>query len=289
VTRRAGLSGSSATIAVGLGLLAVVGVVVALLVLLGVLGVHAVGSVLGGREDRTSTVSGEWNGARTTADGRGLRIQVTGSAPYVAGDPCTSDLSGSANETEQQVRVTIRARQPEVHRAYDCSAVGYLRWIEVGLGSPLGDRAVVDEGDGSVEPVFDGSTLLEPRSLPDGWAMLAESAGQPDPQAATSWTRTWGPPAPAPAGGACVAGPSAISVTQGPTGLVDEMLPRPGPIGTVAVAGTPATIRAGVFGSGPTLWWVRGDVGLVIGATSRCGDDGPVSVDQLVAFAESLH
>jgi len=206
------------TAVIGLGLLVVAGAVIGVLVLLGVGTTSAVRSAVADDGDRTTSVgSTAWMAARTSGDGRTLRIVIVGGPPYRSGDPCSSELSAAVGEeTDQQVTLAVTARSPKVDREFGCSAVGYIRSVEVALEQPLAGRAVVD-ADGTPHEVFDGTALLDP-VVPDGWTVTSEGAGGAWPDALPSWIRTWSLPtdvAGAQPPSSCVGGPSSLAVTQG--------------------------------------------------------------------------
>jgi hypothetical protein len=73
--------------------------------------------------------------AESSPGGTRLRLSLT---------TCSADLSSTVEETEQEVRVLVTARNDTVD---DCGAV-----LEIVLSEPLGDRLLIDESDG--EPVM---------------------------------------------------------------------------------------------------------------------------------------
>ncbi len=278
------------TALIGLGLVAVAGVVVGVLVLLGVGATSAVHSLVTDDGDRTTVVGGSgWNAARTSRDGRTLVLALTGSAPYASGNPCTSDLSATAEESDQSVTVTVTARSPKVDREFGCSGVGYLRLVEVPLEQPLAGRTVVDS-DGVRHEVFDGTALLDP-VVPDGWTLTSEGDGGSWPDARPSWVRTWAPETkagsdlpPSP----CVGGPSGLVVSQGASDLFDWASTHGERVGTAEVHGHDAVVMKGPFGDDLSVTWADGASGFAVAAQLRCGDDVPMPLDELLAYARSL-
>jgi hypothetical protein len=278
------------TAVIGLGLLVVAGLVVGVLVLLGVGTTSAVRSVVADDGDRTTVVGGSgWNAARTSLDGRSLVVVLTGSAPYEPGNPCTSELSATAEESGERITVTVSARSPKVDREYACDAVGYLRLVEVPLDRPLAGRTVVD-ADGGVHEVFDGTVLLDP-AVAEGWTVTSEGDGGVWPGARPSWTRTWSaaadpaqdlPPT------ACVGGPSSLVVTQGAADLFEWVSTHGDRIGSAEVQGQEAVVMTRPFSDDLTVTWADGDTGFAVSAQSRCSDDTAMPLDELLVYARSL-
>jgi len=241
-------------------------------------------------ETANSLGPGSWEGARTTPDGAGLVISFVGGAQYRAGEPCTVDYRAVATETEEQVRVTILARTPRPDGdPGGCTLMGYPRTVEVALSRPLAGRVLVEEQFGREHPVFDGSTLLTPESLPAGWNELVEGPGFLDPEASRYWSRTWGPSTPAPIGDACAPGAQPVTLVQGPADLV-ERYPSNGeqPEATFVVRGSEATYLAGGASEVSRLTWTEGDTGFVLVAMPRCVGGPPPAPEFLVEFGNSL-
>jgi len=235
---------------------------------------------------------GSWEGARTTPDGAGLVISFVGRAEYRAGEPCTASYRAVATESDEQVRVVILARSPRTapsDRPVVCSLAGYSHTVEVALTRPLAGRVLVEEQFEREHPVFDGSTLLTPESLPAGWTELVEGPGFLDQEASRYWSRTWGPPTPAPIGGACAPGAQPVTLVQGPADLV-ERYPSNGeqPVATFVVRGNEATYLAGGASEVSRLTWTEGDTGFVLVAMPSCGGDPPPAPEFLVEFGNAL-
>ena len=104
---------------------------------------------------------------RTQGERALLLTFIGGPPPTGAMDPCE------------------RSYRPDVARPllleFFCPAMGYFRTASVKLGLPLGDRVLVDGTTGRQRLPFDGATLLSPRFLPDGWAMLRRDQASRSP------------------------------------------------------------------------------------------------------------
>lgn len=236
---------------------------------------------------------GSWEGARTTPDGAGLVISFIGSAEYRAREACTVSYRAVATESDEQVRVVILARAPRIapsdRAGVNCGLAGYSRTVEVALTRPLAGRVLVEEQFEREHPVFDGSTLLTPESLPAGWTELVEGPGFLDQEASRYWSRTWGPPTPVPIGGACAPGAQPVTLVQGPADLV-ERYPSNGeqPVATFVVRGSEATYLAGGASEVSRLTWTEGGTGFVLVAMPSCGGDPPPAPEFLVEFGNAL-
>src|SRR4051812_44429611 len=172
-----------------------------------------------------------WSGVRT--DGDGLVIAFLGN-PAVS-DPsggCQFDYQALATETDQAVTVTVHGTHPE-----ECpNQIQYGRTVRVALDAPLGSREVRDGASGDPEVVFDGSRLLHPTWLPDGWEQTADlpsTTGTGQPVAA--WQLSWGPPRSQ--GTSCGGQVSSIDLTVGGPALLQE------PWVTSFVTVAPTTVR----------------------------------------------
>jgi hypothetical protein len=238
--------------------------------------------------ERTDALGpGSWMGARTTADG-GLRIVLSAGPEFRAGDPCTADYTGSAEETDNEVRVTIIARSPKPPAEYGCNAKGYGRLVDVTLNEPLGDRALVFEPAGTTQAVFDGSAMLAPSTLPDGWVALSEASWAPDPNLGQGWTQAWGEPPRDPTGNACTPGVAPVSLVQGPSDIISFFATKGQPAGEFQVRGHQATYLTGGLAADSALIWTEGVSGYALITGAGCAGDTQVAVDQLVQVANSL-
>jgi len=247
-------------------------------------GTTGVGEVV---ERTDALASGSWQGARTTADG-GLRIVLVGAAELRPGDPCTADYAGSAVETDREVRVTITARSPKPHGEYGCNSLGHSRLVDVSLDEPLGARQLVFEPFDGPREVFDGSELLAPSALPDGWSLLTEARWHPDPGLGVSWNRTWSAPPGDATGGACTPGMASIGLTQGPADMLGSFTTRGTSTGQFDVRGHLATFLTGGSAADAALVWKEGATGMALTSTEACLGDTPSTPDELVRFANSL-
>jgi hypothetical protein len=88
--------------------------------------------------------------ATASPDGRSLTAAFTG-APESGDQPCGADYDGEAVESSTAV-VVIVTQRPHLHFGA-CPAIGGRRTVEVGLASPLGDRAVLEVQQGTPVPV----------------------------------------------------------------------------------------------------------------------------------------
>ncbi len=172
-----------------------------------------------------------WSGVRT--DGDGLVIVFLGN-PAVSDPPggCQSDYQALATETDQAVTVTVHGTHPE-----ECpNQIQYGRTVRVALDAPLGSREVRNGANDDPEVVFDGSRLLRPTWLPDGWEQTGDrpsEAGTGQPVAA--WQLSWGPPLSQ--GTSCGGQVGSIDLTVGGPDLLQE------PWVTSFVAVAPTTVR----------------------------------------------
>lgn len=126
---------------------------------------------------------GGWESARTDGD-RALLLSFTGAAPG-RGD-CESEYLGVAEMEPERVVVRIDpVPDPATRPDRICPAVGYTRSVRVELPEPLNGRLVVDAQIHEPEALLDGSALLVPPTVPDGYAFSSESGRF---GAGASWT-----------------------------------------------------------------------------------------------------
>lgn len=235
---------------------------------------------------------GSWTGARTTDDG--LLMTLVGGKPYAAGNPCTVEYSARTEESDDEVRVGITATSPapppeDADLPLACTAEGHFRTVAVDLARPLGTRRLVEAQFDRAQPVFDGSTLLEPGELPEGWSQLSEGPGFPRLGALSSWSRTWGPPEPPPTDGHCTPAPAAVTLTQGPPAIAEGPAPNgERTVSTHDVGGVEATYAEAEAANSRRLTWVAGGLGFVLTSVNRCVGDPPTPVETLVDLARSL-
>lgn len=234
---------------------------------------------------------GRWDGVRTSPDGRTLVVTFVGGAPYVEDQPCTVDYRAVVTESRSTVEVELQARQPPQPDELFCTAAGSFRQVEAELAEPLGDRAVLEQRSERVQNVYDGQLLAEPTWLPDGWALQRESAGFPEPEAATSWERTWGPPAPPPSeDGTCTPSDSPVTLTQGPAAAVDAHSAEGRAVSTHDVNGHEATLYEAEPSAAGAVWltWVVEPQSFLLMSGPSCFDEGTPTVELLLRFAEGL-
>jgi hypothetical protein len=237
--------------------------------------------------------SGGLTGTRTSPDGRSLVVTFVGGAPYTPGKACT--VAYRAEVTESAGEVTVQLFSVGGGATADsenvvCTLEGYFRSVEVGLDAPLGDRTVHEKESRRRLEVFDGSLLAEPTLMPEGWTLLSEQAGFPDPESAAYWQRTWGAEPPPSTGDSCTPSDSPISLTQGPAAGPDRDVSYLRPVSTYDVNGAPATYYEG----GPTtpgqvaLIWETAGQSFVLDSGPSCFGEGAASLDRLLKFARAL-
>lgn len=232
---------------------------------------------------------GSWTGARTSADGRSLLVTLVGGPHYREVDGCSVAYSADVEETLSSVRLTLLSARPPVVGEVTCSSVGHFRTVEVPLDAPLGGRRLIEVQFDREQPVFDGSRLLEPGWLPEGFTLRTEGPGYPNPEQVRSWQRVWAGPQRPPRDGRCTPGDAAIALTQGDAVLVDEY-PSNGeqPRRTHDVGGATATFYDGGRMGVTRLTWIRGGEGFVLSSTPGCAGDTAASEEVLLRIARGL-
>ena len=232
---------------------------------------------------------GAWTGARTSAVGQSLLLFFVGAAAYEPGQSCTMRYVPVVEETETEVHVVIRGEHPPAADATTaCTLVGYPRSVTVELAQPFGDRTLVALGQS--RRVFDGSTLAEPRWIPDGWQPSSESPGLLDPGTATSWIRSWVPPVPPPGEGSCLLGASGLALLEGSPDVVNRSTPPAEQTftGTHDINGSSATSSIQTNRNITRLAWTTGNRSYLLSSSPACDGDQPPSLDIMLRFARSL-
>jgi hypothetical protein len=222
-------------------------------------------------------------GVRTQGE-RGLLLTFVGGPPPTdAMDPCEKSYRPDVVQSGDRVVVTVRERPSTVPlpRGFSCALVGYFRTASVELGRPLGDRVLVDGTTGRQRRPFDGATLLSPRFLPDGWAMLQEGPGFDEPEQSVEWRRTFGPPRLSPRDGRCAETVTPVSVSQSPDAGVL------GPGEPVELRGTRGTVVHDTSGGARIRWAERGQV-VEVADTPSCAGTPQGDVDLLLRIAGGL-
>lgn len=232
---------------------------------------------------------GSWQGARTSVDGRKVKIILVGGPEFEARLPCTVAYSARVEETSADVRVELLSASPPADDEVACTAEGHFRSVEIDLAEPLGDRRLVEVQFERTRPVFEGSKLSEPAWLPSGWALLNEGPGYPDPESMSSWRRTWSGPQRPPKDNHCTPGDSAVMLTEG-SADVTESYPSNGeqPVRSHDVAGNSASYFEGGSAGVTRLSWVDADQGFVLASMPGCVGDTPASEEILLRIARSL-
>ena len=226
-----------------------------------------------------------WMAARSDDDGRALTIFFTGGPEYVTGNPCTIEYAATAAETAESVAVKIVGRSPSPESSSTtCDAVGHARQISVELGAPLAGRSVVESVSGTLQAVFDGSTLVEPGWLPDGWVLRGEGVAFPTADPSKVWSRSWGAPTVDGADSGCIVNliegdPTVVSTIAAEMG--GEIRPE-----TLDIQGLPAEHRTVPERDSERLTWAHAGIGYSIsGSGCSGGDEG---VERLAQIANSL-
>jgi hypothetical protein len=243
-------------------------------------------TVAGGGFDGAVLPPGAWSGARTDASGRLVVLSFVGAAEFVDGDPCTANYEASVEESGAEVRIELRDARPLApDGGLACALVGYVRTVTVELAEPLGTRTLFALGQ--ARTVVDGSTLVAPQWVPDGWELTIESPGLPG--MSPYWARTWSPPGVASADGGCAPNLPGITLFEGQTGLIvgapagEDLVLE----GTHDVNGATATYEVDPTVGFAQLSWSVGDLGYVL-RSSSCPGDSPVSLDVMLRFAREL-
>ena len=225
-------------------------------------------------------------GLRTQGERSLLLAFVGGSPALEPSDPCWVGYRPEVVASDTQVVVTIQTipSASPLPEFSGCTMEGYPRAMVVELPWPLDGRRVVDGATGEERHPFDGRTLLHPRALPPGWALLREGPGYDEPERSGSWIRTWGPPLePGPPAG-CVDA-IRVDLVQRP----DPETPALGPATAepVDVRGTPGLLVRRPEGQTLVTWSEPGGRRDLIGSRTCAGGE-QVDLDVLLSFAESL-
>lgn len=251
-------------------------------------------------------------GGRTGSNDRELVLTSGGPPPREVSPEsgCGQDIVPVVVEDTPE-RVVVQGRtvagrneqqRPVDRRLVGCAAMAFARTTFVQLPEPLAGRAVYDAGDPEHPlDVADGSSLLVPGWLPDGYRV----AGESDNAVTTFTYRTGTVPPPGVEGGV---GTPGLSISQGPSPAILPT-PAPGSTGTDATAIDEAFDRLGTAGRVVTLRGQRAalvrtvsflpvslvwrEAGQWVTISSRPPLDdpsatGPSDAD-LVRVAESLH
>lgn len=227
-----------------------------------------------------------WNAARTSSDGTSIVLVFTGGQEYDPSNPCSLDYRADVTETAESVTIgliSVRSQAPSDDEVM-CAALGYPRRLEVPLTAPLGERSLIEQHSGTAQPAFDGSQLLEPGWLPEGWLLGGEGVAYPLADTSQVWVRGWGAPSADP--WACV--PS-FSVVQGAPVAVQQLPEEMGGgpvVGSYDVNGHTAVHTRNTERLLERFAWTVGDVAVAVLATT-CGPE-PVDTDSVLRFARAL-
>jgi len=216
-------------------------------------------------------------------------VSFTGAAPVTdPKDGCQFDYRAFAVERADEVAITVRSVYRPAHREpVACDSVGSGRTAEVKLRVPFGDRRLVDGANGDEVLVFDGSTLLEPSWLPDGWHALSEfGSGFGEPE--TSWSRAFGVNNDRLRD--CPKAADAVRVIQGTPAAVDRVnaqwqYPT---VSMLEVRGHPAEFGVDARTQNTVLRWQEAGQQIVLDGASGCGGVPGLDLDTLTRIAQAL-
>lgn len=245
-----------------------------------VLGVATAAMLLGGCGLPRATQLGSpaIDGLRTDPDGRGLWATYLGGA---CDGPARLDVDEGADRVT--VRVLVAGDADEGPGA-SCVAVGIPRTVHADLSAPLRRRSISD-GARVVVP-FDGSRLLQPQGLPEGFVVTQETGGYDESSRTAGWTRSFGRPSSTELGAPCRSDPGSFSISVGgPRGEQPPFFFRR--TGTVAVPGGTGRL----FEQPPSvryLYFERQGTAVSITSALDCGGDKLLTPPQLAALAQSL-
>ncbi len=215
--------------------------------------------------------------ASLSPDGLDLTLGFIGGAPFVPGDPCTSDYAGWA-EADGDVLlaavVDVTPPLPPMPDGVGCDAMGHGRTVSVRLAEPF--RGVVVQGlDGSRHLLRAPAGLAVPHGLPAGW--IRRSEGDESYDSVGRWRQTWSTLAELPAAGS----PGRLDLYQGfgtASGIAGGEEQR-----AVKVNGTPGVLyRSPTYGEVVLVWMLDGD-GLGLEA-----NEADFTPEALIALAERV-
>ena len=230
-----------------------------------------------------------WEGARTSADGRSILITVMGGPELDADDHCTMAYRAVVDETPSEVRVEVLSASPSSWSGGSCNDAGYMRAIDVDLAQPLAGRRLVQVDGERERPVFDGSLLVEPSWLPDGWKLKFDGPGYPNPERVTSWARRWAADRPPPVGRRCIPTEAGILLTQGSKDLPEAQRSiGDNPVRAHDLNGHTASYQEGGQPPSARLSWSDGEHGFVLETQSGCEGDTLPSEETLLRFTRGL-
>lgn len=142
-----------------------------------------------------------WNAARTSGDGRSILLVFTGGPDFDPADPCSYSYRADVDEADDAVTIGLVAMAaPPRTLSSDggpmsiCPSLGYPRDLTVDLEEPVGDRQLIEARTGDTTPPFDGSTLVHPGWIPEGWVFRGEGAAFPEGDTSQTWSQGWGAP-----------------------------------------------------------------------------------------------
>lgn len=212
---------------------------------------------------------------RTDPDGRGLVAAYTGGA-------CDGPATLEAEEFSDRVEIVVQTEPKPGRSAEDaCILIGIGSTVRADLQAPLGDRDVVSGG--RVLDVYDGSNLIIPTQLPDGFTLTSEAGTAQG----AGWSQTYSRLQPDRSASACNPDARSISVTTGPSALDSYSAPHFRDQGDVRVGD--ATGRHYTQPGAPVQYLTLRVDGAPVALTysADCGSAAPPLTD-LTEFAELL-
>jgi hypothetical protein len=229
-----------------------------------------------------------WDAARTSSAGRSVVLVFTGGPDYDPADPCSSNYRVRVDERDDRVVLGLVTIKPDVDRSADvddvgCVALGYPRTITAQLDAPLGTRTVIDSFRDAVRPVFDGTRLLQPRMLPEGWVLRSEGVAYPTADTSQVWSQGWG----LPTNDSDMCSPG-FGVIQGSPQAVEALPVEMGGqtmVGTFDINGATAAQTATPERQTERLTWTIGDTAVAVIART-CAE--PLDLDLMLSFARSI-
>ena len=243
-----------------------------------------------------------WDAARSGTvsdlDGVGVVVAFIG-APEIRdrSDRCGATYVALGEESETEVIISVHPVMSQAitegSEPFGCRAIGARRIAEVALVTPSGSRTVRDGSDGSLHKIFDGSTVLDPSWMPDGFSLTAEGAVTMAPSL-DGWQRVWTRSETDLWERLPVCSPTTqfITITQTPDQPLPSLMPWEWLLPPATVKGRPVRVLAETSeeNSFLRLDLTIGDRSLRLDGSSSCmGVPGPSLEDLLRVLDSTLH